>query len=679
MKYVMGIAFVAGAACYAQAQQPADQLQNALENMAEETDQVTENDEMWQQLQAYRRHPLDLNEITADELYDFPFLSSLQIQSLLQYRKLLGDFISIYELQAVPQFDLKTIRQLLPYVFVGDRNPFETSYRLPDFFHHGEWNMLLRYKRMVEKGKGYLKKDSLGNTHYLGDPNALFLRIRYQFSGHLSIGITADQDAGEPFAGHGERGFDFYAVHFFLKDYKGIQALALGDYRLNLGQGLINRQGITFGKSGLVMNTDRSGPVLRPHTSAMEYGFYRGAAVSLGKNHFNTTLFVSYKPEDANLIPSDSSASYFKGLQSSGYHRSISELEDKGSVKLFSSGGSLRYNFSKGHVAFNAVYHHFSDSLKRSDEPYDLYGPQGRDMLNASVDYAFFLKSFYFFGETAMDKNNATATVNGLLMSVDKHVDLSLLYRHYSPQYTSLYAQAFGENSRPQNENGFYAGLTLRPLSRWQLDMYADEFRFPWLKYRVDAPSQGSEYFVQLSYAPSKKLSAYLRYRSKQKPLNMTSEEPVAKVITTFKKNIRANIQWSLTDYLTIRERGELVTFHQTDETAHYGYMVAHDVLWKTNKRLTGNFRIAWFHTDDFDTRIYTYENDVRFAYAIPFFYGRGIRSYVNLRLNIGKKISLWTKVSRTWYFGQDTVGSGWDEIEGNKRTNVTLELICKL
>lgn len=657
------------------AQQPDDQVQRALEDLAEQTDQVTKNDEIWQQLQDYNQHPLDINTASADELKVFPFLNTLQIQSLLQYRQLLGDFISIYELQAVPQLDLKTIYELLPYITVGRRNPFTSSYRLKDFFHKGDWDMLLRYKRDLEKKKGFIK-DSLNHSHYLGDPNALFFRIRYQFPGHLSVGITADRDAGEPFKGHGQKGFDFYAVHFFLKDYKNINALVIGDYRINLGQGLINRQGLTFGKSSMVMNVDRSGSVLRPHTSAMEYGFYRGVAINLGKRHFKTTLFVSHKSEDANLLFPDSLSDYFLGFQSGGYHRSVNELEDKGSVKLFSSGGSLRFNFSKGHIALNAVYHHFSDSMKHSHQLYDLFGAEGKNMLNASLDYAFFLRKLYFFGETAMDENYNLATVNSLLMSVDKHVDLSLLYRNYSKKYTSLYAQAFKEGSEPKNEKGVYAGITVRPASHWQVDAYADMFHSPWLRYRVDVPSQGSEYFMQVTYTPSKSLVSYLRYRNKQKPLNLLTDDPMAKVVTTNKQNIRLNVQWKLSEYFSLRDRLEMSTFKEDKTNQSYGYFIAQDLLWKTNKRLSGNCRLAWFHTDNYDTRIYAYENDVRFAYSIPFLYGKGIRSYINLRANIARRMSLWAKLSRTWYFDQQTISSGWNEIQGNTRTNVTLELI---
>ncbi|MGH2645091.1 MAG: hypothetical protein ACRDE2_14145, partial [Chitinophagaceae bacterium] len=85
-----------------EAQQQDEQIQAALENLAEENEQETEDDEFWQQLDHYRKHPLNINKASYQDLHLFSFLNPFQIESLLQYKKLLGDFISIYELQAVP-------------------------------------------------------------------------------------------------------------------------------------------------------------------------------------------------------------------------------------------------------------------------------------------------------------------------------------------------------------------------------------------------------------------------------------------------------------------------------------------------------------------------------------------------------------------------------------------------
>ncbi|HSZ85679.1 MAG TPA: helix-hairpin-helix domain-containing protein, partial [Puia sp.] len=70
----------------------------------------------WQELDERQKHPINLNTAQEDELRSLQILTDLQIYNFLQYRKLMGSFINIYELQAIPTWDLQSIKVLLPYV-----------------------------------------------------------------------------------------------------------------------------------------------------------------------------------------------------------------------------------------------------------------------------------------------------------------------------------------------------------------------------------------------------------------------------------------------------------------------------------------------------------------------------------------------------------------------------------
>ena len=61
----------------------------------------------------------------------------------------------------------------------------------------------------------------------------------------------------------------------------------------------------------------------------------------------------------------------------------------------------------------------------------------------------------------------------------------------------------------------------------WRVDAYADVYKFPWLRYRVDAPTTGKEYMFQLTYQPNKIFSIYSRLRSESKPIAGFMEMPV--------------------------------------------------------------------------------------------------------------------------------------------------------
>jgi hypothetical protein len=88
------------------------------------------------------------------------------------------------------------------------------------------------------------------------------------------------------------------------------------------------------------------------------------------------------------------------------------------------------------------------------------------------------------------------------------------------------------------------------------------------------------------------------------------------------------------------------------------------------------DFRYQFFDAVDYDNRFYTYERDILYAFSIPMHYGLGSRSYVNIKYELNDNISLWFKIAQTKYAdGRELIGTGNDEIIGNKRMDIRLLL----
>ena len=207
-----------------------------LENLAAETESETEDDLSLQELEYLRRHPLNLNEAGADELRQLPLLTDVQINSFIDYRRINGKLVHLLELQAVPGWDLTMIRQLLPFLRIGAVMTLveETGQR----FRQGDHQLLIRVGQALEKGAEY--KKSIADNGYQGSPLQLLFRYTYRFKNNLQYGFLGDKDAGESFFRRQQKsGFDFYSVHFFARKMGIIQSLAIGDFTVNLGQGLI--------------------------------------------------------------------------------------------------------------------------------------------------------------------------------------------------------------------------------------------------------------------------------------------------------------------------------------------------------------------------------------------------------------------------------------------------------
>ena len=650
---------------------PVSTLEQQIENLTDVDQAETEDDSYQQQWERFRRNPLNLNTADETDLRELKILSGLQIANFILYRKLLGKFISVYELQAVPSWDIHIIKKLLPFITVAE--PVNISDVFKIRFKDGNHGLLFRYSQVLEESKGF--EDTTIGTKYLGSPPKLFFRYRYQFKNQLQFGIAGDKDAGEQFfKGAQKLGFDFYSFHLFARQLGVVRSLALGDFTVNMGQGLIQWQSLAFRKSVDVMGIKRQSPVLRPYNSAGEFNFHRGAGITIQKGNVQGTAFVSYRKLSANFVADTvSHEEYITSFINSGYHRTESEVADRHKLGQLAFGGNLEYKNDRWHAAVNAIVFNFSTPVQKRQEPHNLYAIGGNGWSNYSIDYSYTRRNLHFFGEAALDKNFSKAFLNGLLISVDPKVDISFQHRKIDPQYQSINGNAFTENTYPTNEHGFYSGISIRPISAWRLDAYIDVYKFPWLKYLVDAPSQGKDFIAQLTYLPNKEMEVYTRYRSETKQGNQPDNtNPANHIVQLPRQNWRTQISFKINSSVAVRNRTELLWYDKNGGNAENGFLTFFDIIYKPKLRnYGGNLRLQYFETDDYNSRIYAYENDVQFYYSIPAFFNKGYRYYLNIHYNFNSNISFWLKWSQTRYRNVESIGSGLDEIPGSVKSEI--------
>ncbi len=546
----------------------------------------------------------------------------------------------------------------------------------PTLFKDGAHSFLLRYSQVMEKAKGFDKTTT--GTKYLGSPQRLFLRYRYTYKNLLQFGLVGDKDAGEQFfKGEQNKGFDFYSFHVFARKIGSIQALALGDFTVNMGQGLIQWQSLAFKKSADVMGIKRQSAILRPYNSAGEFNFNRGAGITLKKGNVEATAFISIRRLSANFVADTLNAEdYISSFQTSGYHRTEAEVADKNSLRQTSLGGNIKYIGNRWHIGINSVHYNFSLPIQKRDEPYNLFAISGKSWYNVSVDYSYTYKNLHFFGEAAADKNFNKAFLNGLLLSVDTRVDVSLMQRTIAKNYQAVNGNAFTENTYPTNEHGMYAGITIRPTPVWRIDAYGDMYKFPWLKYLVDAPSYGKDFLAQLTYTPNKQIEIYTRYRNETKQTNQPDNSTAFNLLETIpKQNWRIQASYKIEPSLTLRNRIEMIWYDKKGNK-ETGFLTFMDFIYKPMlKPYSGTFRLQYFETDSYTSRLYAYENDVLYSYSIPVFYDKGYRYYLNINYDLTKNLSFWARWAQTIYSDKNRIGSGLDEIYGNKKTEVKLQL----
>jgi len=660
-----------------------------LEDLTQTNEAAASDDSYLQQQEHFKKHPLNMNSVTAEELNELSIVSGLQVQQFLLYRRLLGKLLNLYELQAIPSWDIATIKSLLPFITVADdRN---LSARLKERWNGGDKMLLARYGMILEKSKGYDKPvDSIAN-HYLGSRGKLYFRYSYNYKNLLQWGLLGDKDPGEQFfKGRQQPGFDFYSFHFFLRRLGIIKSLAIGDFSVNFGQGLIQWQSLAFKKSAAVLNIKRQTAALRPYNSAGEFNFHRGIGVTLQLRKWEATFFASLKNISANSVLDTTDAeATVSSLLAGGYHRTPAENDDRNSLRQTTLGAAVAYQASRIHAGINAVYCQFSKAIQKNGEPYNLFSMQGNSLTNASIDYSYTWRNMHLFGEVATDNIFNTAFLNGLILSLDPKVDLSIVYRNISRSYRSLNSNAFTENSSPANENGLYTGLSVRPSAIWKLGAYADIFQFPWLKYRVDAPSNGSDVLVQADYTPNKQVEMYIRYRSETKMINRSGSDSINSIIDkTAKRNLRLQTSITLSRAVSIRNRVELLWYGNKNQADYgQGFLTYLDLFYKPSQiQWQANMRWQYFEAENFNARLYAYEGGMPYNFSIPFYYDKGIRYYLNINWDASKALNkkakrkygldLWARWAQTIYPGKNVIGTGLDEIKGNHSSELQFQLI---
>ncbi|SDC05577.1 ComEA family DNA-binding protein [Pedobacter soli] len=664
MLFVM-IGFIANAQTTEQEVAIRDIIESVAENLPDDYD-ITELVEI---LTRYRKHPINLNNTSVEELKTLVFISPLQISNFFVYMKANGKLLDVYELQSIDGFDVKTIENLIPFVTVNTTPEYE-NFKLNNLFA-GEHDLMMRFAQTLEKQKGFT---DLPGNRYLGSPERFQTRYRYNYSSIISAALTFDKDAGEKFIG---KPFDFVSANVALFKLGKIKKLVAGDYTLQFGQGLTLWSGFSFGKGPDVTSVAKKDLGLRPYTSTNEYSFFRGAAatINLYKN-FDLTPFVSFRGLDASQKTNAAGELVQSTINQTGLHRTPTEIKNKNSLTQSVYGMALQYTkneFGAGAIAYQSYY---DNSFITQTALYDKYSFTGNKLTNLGLFYNYTLKNMYWYGEIGKSISGGIAAINGVLISLSPTVSAAVTYRNYNKSYHNFFNQGVSESTEAVNERGLYAGLNVNPNKHWAFSFYGDYFKFPWLKYRVDAPSKGYEILGQAVYTPTKTFKILARYKREVKQQNTDLNVPVKFLDNVIKAGYRMELRWQLNKNWMLQNRAEVSQYKKGDAKREFGYMLYQDVDYSPLfARLTGNIRLAYFNTPSYNSRIYVYEDDVLYSFSFGMYNGRGFRSYLNLKYSLAKKLNLWLRYAVFIYQDAETVGTYLDEINSNKKSEVKVQL----
>lgn len=654
---------------FAQEEEAVKELGESLAEMGNEEEELSE---LTDQLDFFRKHPIDLNRARPEDLKKLICLSPLQISNFFLHLSVNGKLLDLLELQSISGFDPETIDRLLPYVTLNPATAY-THLKLKDLYREGTNQIMIRYGRILQQQKGFR---NLKGSRYLGSPDKLLFRYKYQYSEILSASVVMKKDAGEVIFNEGAA-IDFLSGNIAFYKFRRIHKLVIGDYSLQFGQGLTLWSGFSFGKGPDVTSVASKDVGLKPYTSTNEGAFFRGIAATVQlSGNFYLNPFFSFRKRDASLKMLPDGSAVLSTISESGLHRTQTELQNRKRLVQQIYGATLQYltdHFSAGIVGYQSKYGH---SFTNSSPAYKKYHFAGDQLINTGFHYNYTFQNVYFYGELARSFHGGWAMLQGAMASISSRFSAVLLYRHYDKNYHNFFSQSIGEASETANEQGAYFGLNYSPHQHWKFSAYLDYFKFPWLRYRVDFPSSGYEILSQLRYTPSKKLRLNLRVKTEQKQQNPDAGNPDRSLENLRKTNYRLECDWQFDKKFKSQQRFEVIRYHKGKKAAELGYLIYQDLHYTPlSSKISGNIRLSYFRTDSHNSRIYAYEDDVLSGSGSGGYYGKGIRTYLNFRYRLFRMLDLWGKYAIYIYQDKSSIGSGLDEITGNQKSDLKLQL----
>ncbi|MEL6539200.1 MAG: hypothetical protein AAFP93_00250 [Bacteroidota bacterium] len=641
-----------------------------------------------QQLWEYYHAPLDLNHTSREALSTLYILTDTQLDHFIRHVARHGPLVSIYELQAIPTLDLPTIRRLQPFVYVDE---VAADYRnrpwwAPAMLGARNSYISIRYQRTMPTQKGY-QQNREGVVPYLGSPHELAMRLHIRQPWGLGIGLSTQKGSGETLTwdpATRQYGFSPWRFHVLLKDQKYLKALVLGDYAVGYGQGLVLNAGFSASKSSeaiRVMRTNNLG--IRPHT-ALGQAAFRGLAATWQWNLVEWTIYGSSVALDGT-VRGEPDMHYVQTLYRGGYYRTQNDLKKKGRIREQVIGSTVVYKgpVRSAEVGINILYGYYSLPLCPDSEKHPPCVFKGQHYANSSIFYKYLWHNLLFFGEGGIARHRQVAALAGVVASLSRYADATILWRHYRQGFYSPYGKAFRENASGNcNERGLYLGAKVRPLRRLHLDAYYDYFYFPW---QLGRRTSGYGWLLKGTYQLSRKSLLYLQCKAVVKPKKIT--EPLALAISTQHiGKLCGKYFWSK----AVRTNSELQCAHHRHATApKWVYAAVQDLVYRI-RSLQLKARVAYFNTtlqeegkaakqQRKDYPLYFYEpNVLHTGFNFPAYRGRGMRYCLLICYKPIATMRLEAKYALTWYYDRQSISSSNTAMEGHRKHDIKLQAVYK-
>lgn len=636
-------------------------------------------------METLRERPLDLNMSDVEDLTEIPFLSPAEAIRIVRHRQWFGPFTSVDSLAAVDGLDPLLIRRLRPFLEVlarsrepggvkdGDVSPIAASPDPPRSRGRPAFraDIIQRWARKLELADGF-RRDSTG---YLGGPTVLQTRIRVGV-GRFATSVTLDKDAGEPIAWNpdiGQFGYDFLAGHLTAADVGWIRRLVIGDFSLRFAFGNVLRSPGGIGASAALPPI--RGTAIRPFASSSEAGHFRGIAAEIAPvPQLSLTAFGSRRRFDARIDTTSAEDLPLLLRRSTGLHRTETEQHGRAAFVETVGGGGIHLTVGPAVVAGMAYI--IEDDL--DDALLSVGRPVRRKTALASVAIGMAMRRLYVSGEITPPGIYSA----GAEFRADRFGTIRVRIRRFGPSaYLPHSMQSSPSTGRVEPITEAATHIRIQPTVRTSLELQTEIIRRETPDRRPPFSSVGATGAVELRHQVRPWVTASVRAvrRHAEDPsiceVSTNATDRIRCLSFNDRRSVRFQIDYRHSRTLESRIRMERVHARLPEADPSNGLLLYHEVRFRPIRQVTVIARLSNFAVDDHASRIYTYENDLLYAFSTPSFIGEGRRAFVFLRIAPSTTLWLEAKCSHSIWENVDSVGSGRDEIEGNRVRELRIQL----
>lgn len=598
------------------------------------------------------------------ERLQLPGMTETLLLAIEKHELQFGALLDFEEFQLIEGLDLALLpvwRQLIR---------MEPGFRLKFVAEKdGKHQILWRSRRILEAQAGYDPKRMLdGKSPYAGSP--WHQLMRYRFDGKSTqLSLVLERDPGE---------IPWHLSMVVSGKGPANSRWMLGDMRYGAGYGLTINTGFYAGKSSDPLLAIPQSSGLRPAASAAEWQRFRGVGMEFvfsQKLHYQ--LMLSYARQHGSLVEqlTDEASAGLQSLYVSGLFRTNTELEKWRQIGEFTAAHALQWQHKKIWLGWSSVFHRWDYPFVRGNRPDQLYQFEGSSQWLNSIWWRGQWRNLSYYGEIAMDGQYDRAWLLGWLWPMHKNFGLQGSFRKYGEAYQAPYAQSLSARGQVQGESGSLVGLWWEPARKWRFQVLIDHYRWPWLRYQIDKPAAGNDKQLLVFYQARKQAQWSLRLRFFEGERNRSQEGPLIDAYNRWQVRLlyrfQPHPQWDM-----------VLGYQQSNDnstTAAFGYGIWQSLRFQSmDKKWSLAAQMILFDTDNYDTRLYVAERDLRYASSMPVLSGEGQRWVVLAQYKLGKSWDFGLRYARLRYFDRDIVGSGLDQITGPQRSEIKIQLGIK-